>query len=905
LSRTRLAAVSATNGALLPWAPQPAAGPTSGNWLPGRPDVNSQPANDVLAMVLAGPNGQVVVAGRFYSLNGVQAVGLGALDGVSGATRPFAINQRITNHGVNAAIWSLSTDGTNVYGTGYDYYGPGNLEGTFAARADGGAPIWFADCRGDTYSAFAANGVVYTASHAHDCANIGSFPEQPVMTHNYANAFTLAAVGVNHQVSPLRGNTLLAGQPATRQVSWAPSFYPGHYTGQEQAGWTITGNADYVVYGGEFPGVNGSNQQGLVRFTRPALAPNRVAPRATGTFAPTVNPMWGVMRIWWVTPSDRDDEFLTYRVYRDVASGTPVCQVTRPSRWWAAPMAGCDDPGATPGTHQYLVTATDPSGNTLTSSWTTASVTAANTGGRRTYVAAVLADGASSHWPLNEPVGGNVYDHAGGYDMVAGAGVTRAQAGAIAGDADTSTAVNGSSTASITARTAVPAPQIFTEEAWFQTSSTTGGRIIGFGNQSGGLSSVYDRHVYLDPAGNVVFGVYLSGMRAITSPARYNDGRWHHVAASLSPAGMALYVDGRLVGTRADTSVAIPYTGYWRVGADRSWAGNPSFNGRIDEAAVYPVALTAEQVAAHHALGTTGTAANRPPTAAFTSAGAGRTVTFDAGTSTDADGSVVSFAWNFGDGGTGTGRTPSRTYAADGTYTVTLTVTDDDGATATAARTVTVAGDVLAVDTFQRTVNGGLGTADIGGAWQASAGAARLSVLPGTATLRLDGAGQNTGAYLAGVSSTRTEVRTSFALTAAPTGNGTYVYVSGRRVATGQEYRARVRVLADGRVALAFSRLSGGTESFPGGEVVVPGLTWTPGTTLNVRVQVVGTGTTQVTATVWAEGTPEPATPSITRTDTTAALQAAGGVGLAAHRPGGTTASVDVRVTAFRVSPVA
>ena len=39
---------------------------------------------------------------------------------------------------VPLAIWSVSTDGTTVYGTGYNFFGPGNLEGSFAARADGG-----------------------------------------------------------------------------------------------------------------------------------------------------------------------------------------------------------------------------------------------------------------------------------------------------------------------------------------------------------------------------------------------------------------------------------------------------------------------------------------------------------------------------------------------------------------------------------------------------------------------------------------------------------------------------------------------------------------------------------------------------------------------------------------------
>ena len=43
----------------------------------------------------------------------------------------------------------------------------------------------------------------------------------------------------------------------------------------------------------------------------------------------------------------------------------------------------------------------------------------------------------------------------------------------------------------------------------------------------------------------------------------------------------------------------------------------------------------------------------------------------------------------------------------------------------------------------------------------------------------------------------------------------------------------------------------------------------------------------------------------MTRTDTTAALQAAGGVGLAAHRPSTTTAVTDVRVTTFSARPVA
>jgi hypothetical protein len=69
-------------------------------------------------------------------------------------------------------------------------------------------------------------------------------------------------------------------------------------------------------------------------------------------------------------------------------------------------------------------------------------------------------------------------------------------------------------------------------------------------------------------------------------------------------------------------------------------------------------------------------------------------------------------------------------------------------------------------------------------------------------------------------------------------------------------------------------------------------------------VQVSGTGTTNLAATVWADGSAEPAVPTVSRTDTTAALQAPGSVSLAAYLSSSATAPVDLRFTGFTVAPV-
>jgi len=92
--------------------------------------------------------------------------------------------------------------------------------------------------------------------------------------------------------------------------------------------------------------------------------------------------------------------------------------------------------------------------------------------------------------------------------------------------------------------------------------------------------------------------------------------------------------------------------------------------------------------------------ANVPPTASFTTSPASGiaplAVSFNASGSSDSDGTITSYVWSFGDGGSSSGVTPSHTYNSAGAYTAQLTATDDDGATDTATRTIQVSATPVA-----------------------------------------------------------------------------------------------------------------------------------------------------------------------------------------------------------------
>jgi PKD repeat protein len=102
-----------------------------------------------------------------------------------------------------------------------------------------------------------------------------------------------------------------------------------------------------------------------------------------------------------------------------------------------------------------------------------------------------------------------------------------------------------------------------------------------------------------------------------------------------------------------------------------------------------PIAVTTASGSATSASSFT-VVADTPPSAGFTFSCTGLTCSFDGSSSSDPDGTVTAYGWDFGDGTSGSGQTTSHSYAQGASYTVTLTVTDNSGVTATAIQTVTL-----------------------------------------------------------------------------------------------------------------------------------------------------------------------------------------------------------------------
>ncbi|HEY9369456.1 LamG-like jellyroll fold domain-containing protein [Streptomyces sp.] len=554
-TRQRFAAVS-TAGALLPF--------TANADEPGR-------------AIEITPDGQhVLLGGDFFSVNGANSHALAVVNATTGAvTKAYPSGWIPTN----SVVKDIDTDATGFY-TGNEGTGGGVFDGRIALNLSDFEQRWRDTCLGATQAVKSYQGVLYSASHAHDCSSVGEFPDGR------------------------RYHLLAQPTTSTGKLGWFPDTNDGgsppdiEGIGPRVLTVSGTGTTKYLWVGGEFTTVNGAAAQGLTRF---ATGPDTGAPTVPVASASAVTP--DAVQVRWRSSLDLDDSKLTYKVYRN-GSTTPLHTVDGDSLYWSRPQVSFKDTNVTPGqTYSYRVTASDADGNTSALS-ATATVTVPSS--PEPYASQVVADGAKLYWRFDESTTPYAADSSNGNNsgLYVNAPTLRQTPAAVTGPS-TAIALNGTDE-QIYSDKLQNVTGAFTVETWFKTTTTRGGKLIGFGNKTTRNSGSYDKHLYMTNTGNLVFGVYSGGAKTLTTLGSYNNGAWHHVVGTQGPAGMTLYVDGQKISSNTVTGNQ-QYDGYWHVGADNltSWPLRPSstfFAGQIDEAAVYPSALTATQVAKHYSL---------------------------------------------------------------------------------------------------------------------------------------------------------------------------------------------------------------------------------------------------------------------------------------------------------------
>ncbi|MFT2818185.1 LamG-like jellyroll fold domain-containing protein [Leifsonia sp. A12D58] len=559
--RSRFAAFNATTGALLPWAPA---------------------SDDFGRAVAVSPDqSKVVIGGDFFTVNGQDSHSIAVVDATTGANvKNFPVGF-IPETSVTKTLWS---DGTSFY-AGNEGTGGGVFDGRFAVNWTTLEQTWRDTCLGATQAVLEYQGTLYSGSHAHDCASNNAYPDGKR----------------NYFLAQKTDDPTLLG--------WYPTANDGIGEGIGPRGLTVATGASgktYLWAVGEFTNINGKAQQSLTRFgTTDTTAPPVPAVAAEALTS-------GAVQVRFRTVVDPDDSLLTYRVYRNGAT-TPIWTGTANSQWWTRPQVTFVDSPVTAGTnYSYRVTASDGI-NTSALSGASSAVAATKA---VDYPGQVINDGAQVYWRLDETSGQWVQDKSGA--TVAGQsglykfGVTLNQPGAIAGSSNASARFDGS-TGYIWSDQQREGPKTYSIETWIKTDTTSGGKIVGFGNGrpntgSGATSPSgnYDRHIYMDNSGRLNFGVYTNGTQNIRTADAFNDNVWHHIVATQGVDGMKLYVDGLKVGQNG-TSASQSYAGNWHVGGDNldGWPNQPAsryFAGQIDETAIYGAVLTPQQIALHFTL---------------------------------------------------------------------------------------------------------------------------------------------------------------------------------------------------------------------------------------------------------------------------------------------------------------
>ena len=204
------------------------------------------------------------------------------------------------------------------------------------------------------------------------------------------------------------------------------------------------------------------------------------------------------------------------------------------------------------------------------------------------YSDKVIADGAVAYWRLNETSGTTVASAVGTSPGTISGGVTLNQPGALA-DGDKAMTFNGTTGQIAVASFNIPAGPV-SVEGWIKSSVINGAGVQGRLAHATSGGTLY----FLINAQNNGFIYSLDGGLIGTSNGGLHlDGQWHHIVFTNDGTTTRIFLDGVQVGSGAQVYPATTGLG---IGTQ--------FPGSLDDIAIYPAALTPQQIAAHYAEGT-------------------------------------------------------------------------------------------------------------------------------------------------------------------------------------------------------------------------------------------------------------------------------------------------------------